>query len=146
MIGEDFWQYVEMFVQKVCKEVVWLVMGVDIDVEEQVVCKVKVILFGGRLKFYQYIEDVQLLIFMLCKGSELQFDVILFIVESMLLSYLVVVKIFWVCLDGVWSFELMFWFKFNYFDGVLEDQFDSIVEQLQVVFSWFVLCVVGGNL
>ena len=39
----------------------------------------------------------------------------------------------------------MLWLKSNHPDGVLEDQLDSIVEQLQAAPSRPALRVVGGN-
>ncbi|HCA6418100.1 TPA: integrase, partial [Pseudomonas aeruginosa] len=107
--------------------------------------KAKAIPFGGRLKPYQHIEDAQLPTFMPRKGSELQLDVTLPTVESKPLSHPAAAKILRARLDGVWSPESMLWLKSNYPDGVLEDQLDSIVEQLQAASSRPALRVVGGN-
>ncbi|MBN0451751.1 integrase, partial [Pseudomonas aeruginosa] len=145
MIGEEFRPHAETPAQKARKEAARLAMGVDTDAEEQAARKAKAIPFGGRLKPYQHIEDAQLPTFMPRKGSELQLDVTLPTVESKPLSHPAAAKILRARLDGVWSPESMLWLKSNYPDGVLEDQLDSIVEQLQAASSRPALRVVGGN-
>lgn len=130
-IGEAFRQHAETPAQKARKEAARLAMGAETEAEEQAARKAKAIPFGGKLKPFQHIEDAQLPTFMPRKGNELQLNVTVATVEIKPMSHAAAAKALRARMGSAWTAESMAWLKSNYPDGVLEDQLDAIVQQLQ---------------
>lgn len=131
IIGEAFRQHAETPAQKARKEAARLAMGAETEADEQAARKAKAIPFGGKLKPFQHIEDAQLPTFMPRKGSELQLNVTVATVEIKPMSHAAAAKALRARMGSTWTAESMAWLKSNYPDGVLEDQLDAIVQQLQ---------------
>ncbi|WP_430318046.1 DDE-type integrase/transposase/recombinase [Pseudomonas nitroreducens] len=130
-IGEAFQQHAETPARKARKEAARLAMGVETETEEQAARKAKAIPFGGKLKPFQHIEDAQLPAFLPRKGSELQLNVTVATVELKPMSHAAAAKALRARMGADWTAESLSWLKSNYPDGVLEEQLDTIVQQLQ---------------
>ncbi|MBG6289687.1 transposase family protein [Pseudomonas nitroreducens] len=132
MFGEEYKRHAETPAQVARKVLEQIATGTDTQEDAEKARKAKAVPFAGAIDPHKHLTDTSLPAYLPKRGTEVETTVTVATVELKPMSHAAAAKVLRARMGADWTAESLSWLKSNYPDGVLEEQLDTIVQQLQV--------------